>query len=281
MCQDAIYGSQVLLRMIGKNMSAVERHNVRTLGSGPRVMMFAHGFGCDQSMWRHVAPHFQDSFTVVAFDHVGPRGSDSDAFDPAKYANLDSYAADVMEIGEELGIMDGIFVGHSVSAMIGALASIERPDMFSTLIMVSPSPRYIDDADYKGGFSAEDIEDLLASLEENPLAWSASMTPVIVGNPDRPEHSRELADSICKLDPVIANAFARATFTSDNRDDLPKVTAKTLILQCRNDIIASEQVGAYVQGKIPGSHLVLMDATGHCPNLTAPDEVIAAIRSFV
>ena len=244
-------------------------------------MVFAHGFGCDQTMWRHVAPHFEDEFRVVTFDHIGSGGSDSSAYDAAKYANLNGYAADVVEIGEELGLKDAILVGHSVSAMIGALASVERPDIFSTLVMVGPSPRYIDDEGYEGGFSADDIKDLLASLEENPLAWSASMAPAIVGNPDKPEHSQELADSICKLDPAIANGFARATFTSDNRDDLPKVSAKTLILQCRDDIIAAEHVGAYVRAKIPDSELVLLNASGHCPNLTAPDEVVAAIRNFV
>lgn len=262
-------------------MDAIARHNVKTSGSGARSIVFAHGFGCDQSMWRHVAPHFEDTFTVVAFDYVGSGGSDSRAYDPIKYETLNGYASDVVEIGEELNIRDGILVGHSVSAMIAALASVERPDMFSTLVMVGPSPRYIDDTDYEGGFSADDIKDLLASLEENPLAWSASMAPAIVGNPDQPEHGQELADSICKLDPLIANGFARATFTSDNRADLPKVSARTLIIQCRNDIIASEHVGAYVRDKIPGSQLVLLDATGHCPNLTAPDEVIAAIRNFV
>ncbi|WP_090217413.1 alpha/beta fold hydrolase [Litoreibacter janthinus] len=262
-------------------MSAVARHNVKISGSGARSMVFAHGFGCDQSMWRNVAPHFEDTFTVVAFDHVGSGGSDSKAYDPAKYATLNGYAADVVEIADELGIREGILVGHSVSAMIGALASAARPDIFSTLILVGPSPRYIDDDDYEGGFSAEDIEDLLASLEENPLAWSASMAPMIVGNPDKPEHGEELAQSICKLDPDIATGFARATFTSDNRDDLPNVTARTLILQCRNDIIASERVGAYVRDKIPGSQLVMLNASGHCPNLTAPEEVISAIRDFV
>ena len=262
-------------------MSALERHNVKTSGTGARSLVFAHGFGCDQSMWRHVAPHFEDRFTVVTFDHIGAGGSDSKAYDPTKYATLNGYADDVIEIGEELDIRDGIFVGHSVSAMIGALSNVARPDIFSTLILVGPSPRYVDDADYEGGFSADDIDDLLASLEENPLAWSASMAPMIVGNPDQPEHSQELAQSICKLDPDIATGFARATFTSDNRDDLPNVTARTLILQCRNDIIASERVGAYVRDKIPGSQLVMLNASGHCPNLTAPEEVIAAIRDFV
>ncbi|MBY4894494.1 alpha/beta hydrolase [Rhodobacteraceae bacterium N5(2021)] len=227
-------------------MSAVLRHNVTTKGAGARPMLFAHGFGCDQSMWRHVAPHFEDTHKVIAFDHVGAGGSDASTYDPDKYATLNGYAADIVEIGEELGVRDGILVGHSVSAMIGALAHVARPEMSTTLVMVGPSPRYIDDTDYQGGFSAEDIEDLLASLEENPLAWSASMAPAIVGNPDRPQHGQELAESICRLDPNIAQGFARTTFMSDNRDDLPKITAKTLILQWRDDIIAAEQVGDYV-----------------------------------
>ncbi len=267
--------------MAGYEMSAIARHNVRTSGSGERVMLFAHGFGCDQTMWRHVAPRFEDGFKVAAFDYVGAGASDSSAYDADKYATLNGYVSDVVEIGEELGVRDGIFVGHSVSAMIGALASVQRPEMFSTLVMVGPSPRYIDDENYVGGFSADDIEDLLASLNDNPLAWSASMAPAIVGNPDRPEFGRELADSFCKLDPAIANGFARATFTSDNRADLSKITAKTLILQCRDDIIASEQVGEYVRDNITGSRLVMLDASGHCPHLTAPDQVIAAIRDFV
>lgn len=262
-------------------MSAISRHNVRSAGQGERPIVFAHGFGCDQSMWRYVAPHFEQMFKVVTFDHIGAGGSDASAYDAKKYETLNGYAADIVDIGDELKIRDGILVGHSVSAMIGALAHVERPDMFSTLVMVGPSPRYIDDTNYQGGFTADDIEDLLASFEENPIAWSASMAPMIVGNPDQPEHAQELADSICKIDPVIANGFARATFTSDNRDDLPKISAKTLILQCRDDIIASEQVGAYVCDRIPGSELVLLNATGHCPNLTAPKEVISAIREFV
>lgn len=262
-------------------MSVIARHNVRTSGSGERVMLFAHGFGCDQTMWRHVAPRFEGTFKVAAFDYVGAGASDTSAFDPEKYSTLNGYAADIVEIGDELGVRNGILVGHSVSAMIGALVAVQRPEMFSTLVMVGPSPRYIDDGDYVGGFSAEDIEDLLVSLNDNPLAWSASMAPAIVANPDRPEFGQELADSFCKLDPAIANVFARATFRSDNRADLPKVTAKTLILQCRNDIIASEQVGEYVHNNIRGSKLVLLDASGHCPHLTAPEQVTDAIRDFV
>lgn len=262
-------------------MSAVTRNNVKLSGLGERAILFAHGFGCDQAMWRFVAPHFEAAFKVIAMDHVGAGGSDIGAYDPEKYASLDGYASDIVEIGRELGIQNGIFVGHSVSAMIGVLASIKAPGLFDTLILVGPSPRYIDDGDYVGGFSASDIDELLASFADNPLAWSAAMAPAIIGNFERPELGEELTQSFCRTDPQIALQFARATFTSDNRADLPKVTARTLILQCRDDIIAGENVGEYVHDHIKGSKLVLLDATGHCPNLSAPAEVTQAILEFV
>ncbi|MBW6420645.1 alpha/beta hydrolase [Rhizobium sp. XQZ8] len=262
-------------------MSAISRNNVKVSGTGERTMLFAHGFGCDQAMWRFVAPSFNDAFKVVTMDHVGAGGSDPDAYDIGKYASLDGYADDIVEVGREMGIRNGIFVGHSVSSMIGALASIKAPELFNTLIMVGPSPRYIDDGAYVGGFGASDIEELLASFADNPLAWSASMAPAIMGNADRPELGQELTESFCRTDPRIAREFARATFTSDNRADLPKVTARTLILQCRDDIIAGEKVGEYVRDNISGSQLILLDATGHCPNLSAPDEVTKAIKEFV
>lgn len=262
-------------------MSSAVRNNVKSAGSGERAMLFAHGFGCDQAMWRYVAPHFENAFRVLTMDHVGAGGSDLDAYDAQKYATLDGYAADIVELGRELGIRNGIFVGHSVSAMIGVLASLKAPEMFDTLIMVGPSPRYIDDGDYVGGFAAADIEELLLSFADNPLAWSATMAPAMMGNAGRPELGDELTQSFCRTDPKIALQFARATFTSDNRADLPKVTARTLILQCRDDIIAGESVGAYVHDHIAGSKLVLLDATGHCPNLSAPAEVTSAILEFV
>ncbi|KAA0687395.1 alpha/beta hydrolase [Neorhizobium sp. P12A] len=262
-------------------MSAVTRNNVKVSGAGDRTMLFAHGFGCDQAMWRFVAPHFEQRFKVATMDHVGAGGSDLGAYDAEKYASLDGYATDIVDIGRELGIRNGIFVGHSVSAMIGVLASIKAPEIFGTLIMVGPSPRYIDDGDYLGGFGASDIDELLASFADNPLAWSAAMAPAIMGNADRPELGQELTQSFCRTDPQIALQFARATFTSDNRADLPRVTARTLILQCRDDIIAGEHVGAYVRDHVAGSTLVLLDATGHCPNLSAPAEVTRAIMEFV
>lgn len=262
-------------------MSILERNNVQQHGSGARTMVFSHGFGCDQNMWRLVEPAFRDSFSTVLFDHVGAGQSDLAAYDPDKYLTLDGYAQDVVEIGRELDLSDAVFVGHSVSAMIGALASIEAPEMFTNLVMVGPSPRYIDDGDYVGGFTSEQIEELLASLADNHMGWSAAMAPAIMGNADRPELGEELTNSFCRTDPEIAKQFARATFMSDNRSDLAKISARTLILQCSDDIIASEQVGKYVNREVPGSKIVYLNATGHCPNLSAPDDVIAAIRDFV
>ena len=262
-------------------MSALQRNNVKVSGNGDRAIVFAHGFGCDQAMWRHVAPNFSDDHKVVTLDYVGAGGSDTTAYDPEKYRTLDGYATDVLEIAKELGLTDAILVGHSVSAMIGALAVNREPEAFSTLVMVCPSPRYVNDGEYRGGFSQNDIDDLIASLEENPLAWSASMAPAIMGNPQKPELGSELTESFCRLDPRIASDFARALFTADNRADLPKIRARTLVLQCREDILASEQIGEYVRDNIPDSELVVLDATGHCPNLSAPDQVVSAIRTFL
>jgi sigma-B regulation protein RsbQ len=244
-------------------------------------MVFAHGFGCDQNMWRFVAPEFENDFRVVLFDHVGAGGSDLAAYDPRKYSTLSGYADDVVEIGRELNLKDAVFVGHSVSAMIGVLASLGAPGMFGQLVLVGPSARYIDDGDYVGGFSGKQIEELLDFLEDNHMGWSAAMAPSIMGNPDRPELGEELTNSFCRTDPEIAKAFARVTFTSDNRADLTKVSVPTLILQCKEDIIASPEVGEFVHRQIPGSKMILLDATGHCPNLSAPKQVVSAVRAFV
>jgi sigma-B regulation protein RsbQ len=262
-------------------MTAFVRNNVQIKGSGERAIVFAHGFGCDQNMWRFVAPVFERDFRTVLFDHVGAGRSDLSAYDPTKYGTLAGYAADVVEIGRELDLKGAVFVGHSVSAMIGMLASLEAPELFESLVFVGPSPRYINDGAYVGGFSAEQVDELLDFLSANYLGWSAAMAPAIMGNAQRPELGEELANSFCRTDPEIAKAFARVTFTSDNRADLARVKARTLILQCSEDIIAPLEVGSYVQSQIPGSTLVVMQATGHCPNLSAPEETIAAIRAFV
>ena len=257
------------------------RYNVRTFGDGNVPMMFAHGFGCDQNMWRFVTPAFERDYRIVLFDYLGHGKSDSSSYEPERYANLDGYASDVLEICAALEIRHGVFVGHSVSAMIGALASIREPERFDSLIMVGPSPRYIDEGDYVGGFKRPDIEELLESLEGNYLGWSSTMAPVIMGRPDRPELGEELTNSFCRTDPAIARQFARATFLSDNRADLPRVAARTLVLQCANDVIAPDSVGRYVHEHLRDSALVMMQATGHCPNLSAPDETIAAMKAFL
>ena len=262
-------------------MSALNRNNVHTAGTGPTAIVFSHGFGCDQNMWRYVSPAFEDKFRVVLFDHVGAGGSDLKAYDPEKYSTLAGYADDVVELCNELRLKDAVFVGHSVSAMIGLLASRRAPGMFRSLVMVGPSPRYIDDEDYVGGFRQEQITELLNFLADNHMGWSTTMAPVIMGNPDRPQLGMELANSFCRTDPDIAKEFARVTFNSDNRADLAKVTLPTLILQCSEDVIAPLSVGEYVHRQMPNSQLVVLKATGHCPNLSAPDEVISAIRGFV
>jgi sigma-B regulation protein RsbQ len=263
-------------------MTSLSRNNVHVTGpAGLPTMMFAHGFGCDQHMWRFVAPGFVDTHRVVLFDHVGAGGSDLSAYRPEKYRSLRGYAEDVLEICHELEIERCVFVGHSVSAMIGVLAAIMAPERFQALVLVGPSPCYINDGDYVGGFDHADIAELLDSLDSNYLGWSAAMAPVIVGNPDRPELGVELTNSFCRTDPAIAREFARVTFLSDNRADLARVTVPTLVLQCSADVIAPESVGRYVAEQLPDSVLVQLAATGHCPNLSAPDETVAAIRAYL
>lgn len=258
-----------------------ERNNVHVRGTGETAMMFAHGFGCDQNMWRFVAPAFEGQFRTVLFDHVGAGGSDLRAYDKNKYSSLAGYADDVVEIGRELDLTDAVFVGHSVSSMIGVLAAERAPGMFGKLVLVGPSPRYIDDEGYRGGFTSEQIEELLQFLDSNHMGWSTQMAPVIMGNPDRPELGQELTNSFCRTDPEIAKAFARVTFTSDNRSDLTRLAVPALVLQCSDDIIAGKEVGDFVNRTIPDCRMIVLNATGHCPNLSAPEEVISAMRTFV
>jgi sigma-B regulation protein RsbQ len=240
------------------------RNNVVVRGkTDGRALVFAHGFGCDQQMWRLVAPEFEDEYRVVLFDYVGAGASDLSAYEPERYSTLDGYARDVVEVCEAAEVRGAVFVGHSVSAMIGALAANAAPGIIGALVMVGPSPRYIDDGDYVGGFSRDDVEALVASLESNYLGWSSQMAPVIMGNPDRPELGAELTASFCRTDPEIQKRFARATFFSDNRADLAAVSVPTLVVQCSDDVIAPDAVGRYVHAQIAGSSFVQLDATGH------------------
>ena len=244
-------------------------------------MLFAHGFGCDQNMWRFVAPRFGDRFRVILFDYPGHGGTPVPEGDIDRYASLDAYTADVLEIVRALDLHDVIFVGHSVSCMIGVLAASEEPERFDRMVLVGPSPRYIDDDGYSGGFQRADIEELLESLESNYLGWSSAMAPVIMGVPERPELGMELEASFCRTDPEMARRFAHATFFSDNRQDLAKVAMPALVLQCRNDAIAPVGVGHFVAEALPSGSLVMLDATGHCPHLSMPEETVKAIEAFV
>jgi len=257
------------------------RNNVTVTGreEGPTLLL-AHGFGCDQNLWRLVVPELARRYRVVLFDHTGAGRSDLSAWTPERYGSLDGYADDVLAICHELDLRDVVLVGHSVSAMIAVLAANREPDRFAKLVLLTPSPCYVDDGDYRGGFSRADIDELLAALESNYLGWSATMAPVIMGNPDRPELGEELTNSFCRTDPAIARVFARVTFLSDNRADLAKVTVPTLILECANDAIAPPEVGRFTHEQIPGSTLVTLNATGHCPQLSAPEATAEAITAF-
>lgn len=246
-----------------------------------RPIMLAHGFGCDQNLWRLVVPLLAERFRIVLFDHVGAGSSDPAAWDSRRYADLQQYADDILQIIDEVSLGEVVFVGHSVASMMGVLAAAKRPDAFAGLVLLTPSPRYLDDTGYRGGFQRADIDELLDSIESNYLGWSRAMAPVIMGTPERPELEAELADSFCRTDPARALSFARATFLSDNRADLMRVTVPTVIVECAHDTLAPREVGAYCHAHIRGSTLVTLDATGHCPHLSAPQATAAAIADFV
>ncbi len=258
-----------------------ERNNVRVFGKGTQPMLFAHGFGCDQNMWRFITPAFENDYKIVLFDYVGAGKSAISAYNSERYASLHGYAADIEEICEELNLKNVILVAHSVSAMIALLAALQQPAYFSKIIMIGPSPCYINDGDYTGGFERKDIEGLLETMEKNYIGWANFMAPQIMGNSDRPALGDELAESFCSTDPVIASRFAEATFFSDNRQDLKKNKIPSLLLQCSDDIIAPIQVGEYLSHNLPNSTLKVMKATGHCPHISEPEETISLIKEYL
>jgi sigma-B regulation protein RsbQ len=262
-------------------MNTFEKHNIKILGKGAKTMLLAHGYGCDQVMWRFLSPAFQDEYRVVLFDYVGAGKSDLSQYSREKYGTLNGYADDVLEIIEAVEGAPVVFVGHSVSSMIGILASNKKPDYFSRLILIGPSPCYIDDGEYVGGFTRPDIEGLLQTLDANHLGWSRAMAPVIMKNEDRPELAAELAESFCRTDPSIAKHFARVTFLSDNRADLSHLSVPSLVMQCSDDNIAPQAVGEFVHRQLVGSRYVSLKATGHCPHLSAPAETIQSIKEYL
>ena len=261
--------------------SPLKRNNVKVVGKGTQPMLFAHGYGCDQNMWRYVYPAFEENYKIVLFDHTGAGNSDESLYSFEKYNTLEGYAEDLLEICEELDLQDVILVAHSVSSMIAVLAANAEPKRFSKLILIGPSPRYINDEAYFGGFNREDIDELMEALDSNYLGWATQMAPVIIGNEERPELGEELTNSFCRTNPAIAKHFARVTFLSDNRKDLDSVKIPVLVVQCSEDVIAPKEVGEYVHKNIPKSSFRLLKATGHCPNLSAPQETIEVMQEFL
>jgi len=262
--------------------SILRRNHVTVSGGGDRTLVFAHGFGCDQKLWRFVAPAFEEDHRVVCFDYVGSGRSDLKAYDPVRYGSLEGYAQDLIEVIDALGLQGVDFVGHSVSGVVGLLAAIRRPELFDRLVLVCPSPRYVNDAPaYVGGFNRPDIDGLLDLMDRNPSGWAGFLAPIVMKNPDRPELTGELAESFCAMKPEVARQFARVTFLSDNRADLVRVTRPALILQCAEDAVAPEGVGRFVHARLAGSTYHAMQATGHCPHVSHPAETIAAIREFL
>ena len=263
-------------------LEIISRNNVRVSGDGDRTIIFVHGFGCDQMMWRYVAPAFAKEYQTVVFDLVGSGKSDLRAFDLERYSNLNGYARDISEIVGALDLWNVVLVGHSVSAILGAIAAIDEPKRFSHLIMVAPSPRYINDLpDYFGGFEREDIDEMFDLMDKNYMGWASFLAPVIMKNEDEPELAAELEASFCSTDPITARTFANATFYGDNRQQLTKVPIPCLVMQCADDSIAPDEVGEYVHQHLPQSTLVKMNATGHCPHLSHPQETIALIRNYL
>jgi sigma-B regulation protein RsbQ len=262
-------------------MNVIQRNNVQVIGKGTKPMLLAHGYGCDQNMWRLITPAFEQDYKIILFDYVGFGQADASGYSKERYASLQAYADDILEICAALELQDVIFVGHSVSAMIGVLAAVQEPARFAKLILIGPSPRYIDDEGYTGGFSQQDIEGLLNTLESDYLGWANTLAPVIMGNPERPELGQELTRSFCRSNEEVAKDFARLTFLGDNRQQVSQVKTPVLILQCSEDIIAPLAVGQFLHEQMPGSRMLVLKATGHCPNLSAPAETIAAMKSFL
>ncbi|WP_461169547.1 alpha/beta fold hydrolase [Arthrobacter sp. Z1-15] len=260
------------------------RNNVQVLGNpdGP-VMMFAHGFGCDQGMWQRLVPRFSRDYRIVLFDHMGAGNSDIDSYSSAKYSSLDGYTSDVQDIMSELDLRDVTFVGHSVGGMMGVAAAAADPSRFKALVFLASSPSYMDypEDGYVGGTSQRDIRELLDSLDSNYMVWAAAMAPVIMGNPESPQLHSELEGSFCRINPTIAREFARVAFLSDVRHLLPDVTVPTLVMQCSEDLLAPVHVGTYTQEQLPHATLAVMKATGHLPHVSAPAETADTIISYL
>lgn len=270
-----------ILYMIETSKSVVSRNNVKVIGQGKMVLMFGNGFGCDLNTWRMITPALKEEYKLVLFDYVGSGRSDISAYDNDRYSSLDGYARDVLEICEALNLEKVVFIGHSVSSMIGLLAVNSAPEFFSKIVFIGPSPRYLNDIDYPGGLEKPELEELLEIMDSNYLGWSSTMAGHIMGNPDRPELAEGLSKSFCSNDPTIAKKFARVTFLSDNRNDLPKLNIPSLTIQCKEDFLTNDEVARYIQSVTPKNQITFLDSAGHCPHLSDPSGVIKALTSFL
>ena len=262
-------------------MNVLKRNNVTVLGEGEKALLFAHGFGCDQNAWKYIKNAFASDYKLILFDYVGAGNSDLAYYDQEKYASLYGYVNDLLEICDTLALKNYIFIGHSVSCMIGALASIKRPDLFEKLIMIGPSPRYINNEEYNGGFDQDTIDSLMEVMEEDYISWARSLAPQIMNTDNGDQLADELTDSFCSIDPEIAKQFAKVTFLADNRKDLPLIPVPSLTIQCSDDMIAPMAVGQYINKHTLNNALVVIEAHGHCPHMSHPAETIAAIKLFI
>ncbi|WP_426490641.1 alpha/beta fold hydrolase [Hymenobacter sp. 102] len=262
-------------------MDVLKRNNVRILGNGTHTLLFVNGFGCDQTIWRYITPAFSEQFRLVLYDHVGSGLSDKTAYEPPRYASLDGYAHDVLDICQQLGLRQVTLIGHSVGAMIGILAAIREPQLFQQLLLLCPSPCYLNEGSYHGGFARRDLEQMLDFMEQDFVGWAEYITPFIMGNPDRPSLTAELAHSFCQNDPVIARQFARVTFLGDNRADVAQCQTPCLLVQCAEDVIAPLEVGDYLQACLPHARLITLPVAGHCPHVSAPTETLSALEAYM
>lgn len=275
-----VYKNVHFCRMVRKE-SVFLRNNVKVVGQGTRVLMFGNGFGCDSNTWRMITPAFEKEFKIVLFDYVGSGNSVISAYDNDRYSSLDGYAKDIIDICQALELKEVVFVGHSVSSMIGLLAVNSAPGFFNRIVFIGPSPRYLNDKDYPGGLEKAELEELLEIMDSNYLGWSSTMAGHIMGNPDRPELADGLSTSFCSVDPTIAKKFARVTFFSDNRDDLPKLNIPSLTIQCKEDFLTNDEVARYIQDVTPKNQVTFLQSTGHCPHISDPKGVISALESFL
>lgn len=260
----------------------LKRNNVNIIGKGEKTIVFGHGLACDQKIWDTILPYFEEDYQIVLYDYVGSGDSDFSAFDTERYSTMHGYAKDLLEILEAIDVGEVIFVGHSVSAMIGILASIEKPEYFENLILIGSSPRYLNEhPNYHGGYDESDIEELITMMEMNFSGWATLAAANFMNNPDRPLLTEQLIEVYNEEDPAMMKSFAEVVFLSDHRQDLPEVTIPSLIMQCSEDSIVPLESAEYLHKHLKNSKLIVMEATGHYPQISYPEETVNTILEYI